>query len=65
MLFLEYNDLKDGEAKALLKSEDILLDVFKDFEKKETGYMEDVWETVKSRANILMEKQKQNKEMER
>ena len=65
LLFLEYNDLKDGEAKALLKSEDILLDVFKDFEKKETGYMEDVWETVKSRANILMEKQKQNKEMER
>lgn len=65
LLSLEYNDLKDGEAKALLKSEDILSDVFKDFEKKETGYMEDVWETVKSRANILMERQKQNKEMER
>lgn len=65
LLSLEYNDLKDDEAKALLKSEDILSDVFKDFEKKETGYMEDVWETVKSRANSLMERQKQNKEMER
>ena len=65
LLSLEYNDLTDGEAKALLKSEDILSDVFKDFGKKETGHMEDVWETVKSRANSLMERQKQNKEMER
>ena len=65
LLSLEYNDLTDSQAKALLKSEDILSDVFKDFEKKETGYMEDVWETVKSRANILQERQKQNKEMER
>lgn len=65
LLSLEYNDLTDSQAKALLKSEDILSDVFKDFEKKETGYMEDVWETVKSRANILQERQKQNKERER
>lgn len=65
LLSLEYNDLTDSQAKALLKSEDILSDVFKDFEKKETGYMEDIWETVKGRANVLLERQKQNKEMER
>ena len=65
LLSLEYNDLTDVEAKALLKSEDILSDVLKDFEKKETGHMEGVWETVKSRANILKERQKKDKEMER
>ena len=65
LLSLEYNDLTDSQARALLKSEDILSDAFKDFEKKETGYMEDVCETVKSRANILPERQKQDKEMER
>ncbi len=65
LLSLEYNDLTDSQARALLKSENILSDTFKDFEKKETGYMEDVCETVKSRANILPERQKQDKEMER
>ncbi len=65
LLSLEYNDLTDSQAKALLKSEDMLSDVFKDFEKRETGHMEDIWETVKSRANILMERQKQDIEMER
>lgn len=65
LLSLEYNDLTDSQARALLKAEDILSDAFKDFEKKETGYMEDVCETVKSRANILPERQKQDKEMER
>ncbi len=65
LLSLEYNDLTDSQARALLKSEDILSDAFKDFEKKETGYMEDVCEMVKSRANILPERQKQDKEMER
>lgn len=65
LLSLEYNDLTDSQARALLKAEDILSDAFKDFEKKETGYMEDVCETVKSKANILPERQKQDKEMER
>lgn len=47
LLSLEYNDLTDDEARALLKSEDILSDVFKDWEKKETEHMVDIWETVK------------------
>ena len=34
LLSLEYNDLTDSQARALLKSEDILSDAFKDFEKK-------------------------------
>lgn len=65
LLSLEYNDLTDDEERALLKSEDILSDVFKDWEKKETEHMVDIWETVKNRANILQERQKKDKEMER
>lgn len=63
LLSLEYNDLIDDEARALLKSEDILSDVFKDWEKKETEHMVDIWETVKNRADILKERQKKDKEM--
>mgnify|MGYP000969277575 CR=1 FL=1 len=36
LLSLEYNKLSDDEVKALSKSENILSDVFKDLEKKET-----------------------------
>lgn len=65
LLSLEYNDLSDEQAKALLKSKDVLSDVFKDFEKKETDHMEDIGETVKGRANTIIERQKHEKQMER
>lgn len=65
LLSLEYNELSDEQAKALLKSKDVLSDVFKDFEKKETNHMEDIWETVKCRANTIIERQKQERQMER
>ncbi len=41
---MEYNDLPDAQVKALLKSPSSLADVFKDWEHKETGYMEDIWQ---------------------
>ena len=65
LLSLEYNDLSDEQAKALLKSKDVLSDVFKDWEKKETDHMEDIWETIKGRANTIIERQKQERQMER
>lgn len=65
LLSLEYNDLSDEQAKALLKSKDVLSDVFKDFEKKEMDHMEDIGETVKGRANTIIERQKHEKQMER
>lgn len=65
LLSFEYNELSDDEIRALLKSEDILSDVFKDLEKKGTEHMVDIWETAKSRTNILKERRKQDKEMER
>lgn len=54
LLSLEYYDLTDGQAKALLKSPAPLADVFKDWEKRETGHMEDIRETIESRANKII-----------
>lgn len=54
LLSLEYSDLSSGQAKALLKSPAPLADVFKDWEKRETGHMEDIRETMESRANAIL-----------
>ena len=54
LLSLEYSDLSDGQAKALLKSPAPLVDVFKDWERRETGHMEDIRETMESRANKII-----------
>lgn len=61
LLSLEYNNLSDESAKALLNSKDVLSDVFQDFEKKETDHMEDILETVKGRANNIIERQKKER----
>lgn len=55
---MEYNDLLDGQVKALLKSPSPLADVFRDWEHKETDYMEDIWQIVADRA-----KPKRNKRL--
>ena len=54
LLSLEYNDLSDKQAKALLKSPTPLGDVFKKWESWETGHMRDIWECVESRANEVL-----------
>lgn len=59
VLSLEYNDLSDEQAKALLALPDPLEAVFKDFERLETDHMADIWHTVEARAD--MELRKQNK----
>lgn len=54
LLSLEYNDLSDKQAKALLKSPCPLADVFKDFEKRETDHMVDIWDAVECRADAVI-----------
>ena len=54
LLSLEYNDLSDKQAKALLKSPTPLGDVFKKWEGWETGHMRDIWECVECRANEVL-----------
>ena len=65
LLSLEYHDLPDAQAKALLKSPSPLADIFKDWEHKETRAMEDIWQTVEERAKTEAQKIRRKKEQER
>ncbi len=59
LMSLEFHDLPDGQARALLKSPSPLADVFADWENKETDYMDSIWQTVEERAKT--EEQKHRK----
>ena len=56
LLSLEYHSLPVQQARAMLKLKAPLAEVFKDFEKRETDYMDVVWDTLESRANKTMER---------
>ena len=58
LLSLEYHDLSDAQADALLKSPCPLADVFRDFEKRETDHMETIWDCLESRADTILEEQR-------
>ena len=62
LLSLEDNSLTSAQATALLKSPGPLADIFKDWEKRETGHMADIWETVESRANTVITRAKAGQE---
>lgn len=55
LLSLEYHDLTDAQASALLKSPSPLGDVFHEFEKTETGYMDTVFESLEGRADAVLQ----------
>ena len=54
LLSLEYNDMTDEQAEAMLKLSKPLAAVFNDWEHKETDYMENIWCTVEERAKKEM-----------
>lgn len=54
VLALEYHDLSDKQCRALLKSPSPLADIFKDFEKRETDHMDNIFDTIKCRANAVI-----------
>ena len=58
LLSLEDNSLTTAQARALLKSPCPLADVFKDWEKRETGHMDEIWETVEARADTVIARAK-------
>ena len=58
LLSLEYHDLSDAQADALMKSPSPLADVFRDFERLETSHMETVWDCLEGRADTLLEEQR-------
>ena len=65
LMSLEYHDLPDGQARALLKSPSPLADVFSDWENKETDYMDNIWQTVEERAKTEAQKHKKKEQQER
>ena len=54
LMSLECNDLSDKQCKALLKSPCPLGDVYKEWDKRETGHMDDIRDTLESRANQVI-----------
>lgn len=55
LMSLEYHELPDTQVRALLKSPSPLADIFKEWDKRETGYMDAIWETVESRAKSVLQ----------
>ncbi len=61
MLEMESLELTDAQAKALLKSPDTLVDIYKDWSKRDPcGHMEDIRDVIENRADdvIKMEREK-------
>ena len=58
LMSLEYHDLSDAQADALMKSPSPLADVFQDFEKRETDHMDVIWDCLELRADMLLEEQR-------
>lgn len=61
LMSLENNDLTDIQAAALLQSPSPLDDIFQEFEKLETGYMDTVLDCMTDRANALVQREQEAK----
>ena len=61
---MECNNLNDKQAAAMLRTNAPLNDVYLKWNGWDTGYLEDVWKAVESRANELVRREQQ-KEKER
>lgn len=51
VMCVEELNLPDKQAKALFKAKTPVADIFKSWEKRETGYMDQVRDTLESKAN--------------
>lgn len=65
LMSLEYHDLEDSQARALLKSGKPLKQIFERWENQETSYMDTVWDTVQKQARAAEAKQKAKAQKER
>ena len=57
LLSMEYNDLTDAQAAALLSSSAPLADVYKTFDKMESSHMEEIWSCIEHRADKTLASQ--------
>lgn len=51
LLSLEYNDLEDIKAEALLRLDQPLQKLYERLDSRETGYMDSVWDTIEECAS--------------
>lgn len=54
LLSLEYNTLPIEQARVLLRSPCPLADIYKDWQKRETDHMQEIFETVQDRARHVI-----------
>ena len=59
---MEGDHLTDEQAKALLRSPDPLEDVYKDFNKKDASYMDDMVDSLQSCAKAMQRKAQEREE---
>ena len=59
MMAMEELELPDAQAKALLASPSPLADAYREFEKRETGYMDVVRDSIESRAEAALDAQRE------
>lgn len=57
LMALEERDLTAEQAKALLDSPSPLADIYKEWENQETRYMEDIRDTIESRADDIVRRE--------
>lgn len=61
LMALENNDVSSEQATALLKSPAPLGDIFKEFEHRETGYMDMVLDCITDRANLVIQAEQEQR----
>ena len=59
LMAMEELELPDAQAKALLASPSPLADVYREFKKRETGYMDVVRDSIESRAEAALDAQRE------
>jgi hypothetical protein len=58
ILALEYTDLSDERCLALLKSPCLLADIFTEFERMESDHMDEIRQSIESRADHVIRQEK-------
>ena len=59
LLALEYLELEENEAKALLEKGVSLVDLYKDYERRETNHMQDMRDTIEYRVGKILRENKE------
>ena len=54
LMSMECNDLPEKQCRALLKLDDPIAGIFKDFEDRETDHMDNIRDTIECRANAIL-----------